>query len=219
MPPKVQNSFSLPEKTAYIWQVNYLAHVYLSGSDDQLALGNFIADHIKGNHYQRFPENIQKGILLHRSIDSYTDAHPLFKQAAQFFFPTHRHYSRVLVDMYFDHQLARDWDLYHTTPLALFAADFYQVIHDHLAVLPESFVKIDRIIREQDWFQCYATVAGMEHILMHMDRRTRFDAGLQGSIEQYKSIQEDFDVLFPPFFKELREHVDREKKRIDLLYC
>ena len=195
--------------------MNYLAHVYLSGDHPQLALGNFIADHIKGNDYLNFPTSVQHGILLHRAIDTYTDTHPNFKRAAHLFFPTHRHYSRVLVDMYFDHLLARDWKHFHSSSLAIFAANFYDVLASHLHLLPESFEKISRIIREQDWFQCYATLEGMEHILMHMDRRTRFDSNLQASIAVFKSIQNEFEPLFPPFFSDLETFVAQESKRIE----
>ena len=194
--------------------MNYLAHVYLSGDHPQVALGNFIADHIKGKDYLNFPTSVQHGILLHRAIDTYTDAHPNFKRAAHLFFPTHRHYSRVLVDMYFDHLLARDWKHFHSSSLAIFASDFYEVLASHLHLLPASFEKISRIIREQDWFQCYATLTGMEHILTHMDRRTRFDAQLRASIPVFKTLQNDFEPLFLPFFRDLEAFVAQERIRI-----
>lgn len=195
--------------------MNYLAHVYLSGENPQLALGNFIADHIKGKAYRDYPRGIQQGILLHRFIDSYTDAHPNFKQAAQLFFPTHRHYSRVLVDMYFDHLLARDWLHYHPQkPLPDFARDFYSVLNTHIELLPKNFQKINRIIREQDWFNGYAQLQELERILMHMDRRTRFDSQLQASVAVFKHIQSDFEALFPPFFTDLRAATLEERIRM-----
>ena len=83
--------------------MNYLAHVYLSGDDKHLAIGNFIADKVKGKQFLQYPQTIQNGILLHRKIDSFTDSHPLFKKNVTLLFPIHRHYSRVIVDLFFDH--------------------------------------------------------------------------------------------------------------------
>ena len=83
--------------------MNFLAHVYLSGKNVPLAVGNLIADRVKGNTLDGFPPVIQKGILLHRKIDHFTDHHENFKACVQLLFPVYRHYSRVIVDMYFDH--------------------------------------------------------------------------------------------------------------------
>ena len=94
--------------------MNYLAHVYLSGADPDLSIGNFIADQVKGKSYATYPYAIQRGILLHRKIDDFTDRHPLFKKNVRLLFPTFRHYSRVIVDMFFDHFLATQWGEYHT---------------------------------------------------------------------------------------------------------
>ena len=88
--------------------MNYLAHVYLSRENIDLAIGNFIADNIKGNNYKKFNINWQKGILLHRFIDSYTDSHYIFREHSKLFFDSHRHYSRVLIDIFYDHFLAKN---------------------------------------------------------------------------------------------------------------
>ena len=111
--------------------MNYLAHVYLSGSDKDLIIGNFIADHVKGKAYLDYPETIQKGILLHRKIDDFTDHHPLFKKNVTLLFPQFRHYSRVIVDMFFDHFLAAQWELYHPDPLEDFSRQFYLLMQEY----------------------------------------------------------------------------------------
>src|SRR6056300_851441 len=105
--------------------MNFLAHVFLSGADFDLAVGNLIADKIKGNNINHYPAAVQKGIVLHRAIDTFTDTHPNFKNCVSTLFPTYRHYSRVIVDMYFDHFLALHWDRFHAVPLVDFSADFY----------------------------------------------------------------------------------------------
>ena len=87
--------------------MNFLGHIYLTGSDKELLLGNFMADSIKGNSYMEYPENIQKGILFHRFIDSYTDDHPSFRDSTSKLHKDFSHYSGVLVDIFYDHFLAK----------------------------------------------------------------------------------------------------------------
>ena len=111
--------------------MNYLAHVYLSGSDKDLIIGNFIADHVKGKAYFDYPATIQKVILLQRKIDDFTDHHPLFKKNVTLLFPQFRHYSRVIVDMFFDHFLAAQWEFYHPDPLEDFSRQFYLLMQEY----------------------------------------------------------------------------------------
>ena len=101
--------------------MNFLAHVYLSGNNAPLAVGNLIADRVKGNDNNDFSPMIQKGIFLHRKIDYFTDHHSDFKACVTLLFPIYRHYSRVIVDMYYDHFLACHWKKFHPLPLNSFA--------------------------------------------------------------------------------------------------
>ena len=86
--------------------MNYLAHIYLSGTHTELRFGNFIADAVPGKQYAVYAKGIQEGILLHRAIDTFTDRHHIFRKHSKLLFPDFRHYSRVIVDMFYDHFLA-----------------------------------------------------------------------------------------------------------------
>src|SRR5690606_6470869 len=108
--------------------MNFLAHIYLSGDDPNVVIGNFIADGIKGKDYQKFPTEIQHGILLHREIDTFTDAHPIVRQSTKRLHKNFGHYSGVLVDVFYDHFLAKNWKHYHEQPLAKFVENFYQLL-------------------------------------------------------------------------------------------
>ncbi|MDC1489988.1 ACP phosphodiesterase, partial [Flavobacteriaceae bacterium] len=108
--------------------MNFLAHVYLSEDNFSLAIGNLIADRVKGKDLTNFSPMIQKGILLHRKIDAFTDHHSLFKECVSILFPFYRHYSRVIIDMYFDHFLASNWDKYHSKNLKVFSNEFYDAL-------------------------------------------------------------------------------------------
>lgn len=176
--------------------MNFLAHVFLSGDDFHLAVGNLIADQVKKNEVHNFPLKIQKGIHLHRAIDYFTDTHPIFKACVTELFPKYRHYSRVIVDMYFDHFLAVHWDRFHPSPLTEFSTHFYtELIESEI----EFSAKINRFISAlttYNWFEQYKTVEGLGMILAQMDKRTRFDSNLAGSttelIEKYSYFEDHF---------------------------
>ena len=116
--------------------MNFLAHIYLSDHNDDLAVGNFIADSVRGKDYLNFPAQIQKGILLHRAIDTFTDAHPIFRQSTKRLHSRYSHYSGVIVDIFYDHFLAKNWDIYCEIPLENFVAHFYKVLQSHHDILP-----------------------------------------------------------------------------------
>lgn len=194
--------------------MNYLAHVYLSGSDKDLIIGNFIADHVKGIAYLDYPETIQKGILLHRKIDDFTDHHPLFKKNVTLLFPQFRHYSRVIVDMFFDHFLAAQWELYHPDPLEDFSRQFYLLMQEYSGSLPGKTKKILPILSKYNWFVAYQSLEGLEDILFQMSQRTRFPSNMSLAVlnleKNYSNIALDFKV----FFNELEDFVKREKENL-----
>ncbi len=194
--------------------MNYLAHVYLSGSDKDLIIGNFIADHVKGKAYLDYPETIQKGILLHRKIDDFTDHHPLFKKNVTLLFPQFRHYSRVIVDMFFDHFLAAQWELYHPDPLEDFSRQFYLLMQEYSGSLPDKTKKILPILSKYNWFVAYQSLEGLEDILFQMSQRTRFPSNMSLAVlnleKNYSNITLDFKV----FFNELEDFVKREKENL-----
>ena len=80
--------------------MNFLAHIYLSGDNDLIKIGNFMADGIRGKHFESYPLEIQKGIILHRSIDTFTDAHPIFRQSTKKLHEKYHHYAGVIVDVF-----------------------------------------------------------------------------------------------------------------------
>ena len=89
--------------------MNFLAHIYLSGDNDLIKIGNFMADGIRGKHYEYLPAEVQKGIVLHRAIDTYTDSHPIFRQSTKRLHHRYHHYAGVIVDVFYDHFLAKNW--------------------------------------------------------------------------------------------------------------
>ena len=101
--------------------MNFLAHIYLSGDNDLLKIGNFMADSIRGNSYENYPDEIKKGILLHRSIDSFTDMHPVYRKSKHRLHEKYGHYSGVIMDIFYDHFLAKNWANYSNKKLEEYA--------------------------------------------------------------------------------------------------
>ncbi len=181
--------------------MNFLAHVYLSRDDFEVALGNLIADQVKGKQIQHYPLKIQKGIQLHRSIDHFTDNHPLFRASVSALFPEYRHYSRVIVDLYFDHFLAANWGAHHCQTLGEFSFEFYQNIQAYPVDLPDPINHFLGALVKYNWFEYYQTVEGLKAIMTQMDKRTRFDSNLADSatqlVEKYSYFQSHFLKFMP----------------------
>ena len=97
--------------------MNFLAHIYLSGTDEKILVGNFMGDYVKGRDYLKYPEDIRKGLLLHRQIDFYTDNHPIVKNSKKRIESVYRKYSGIIIDIFYDYFLATNWPDYSITPL------------------------------------------------------------------------------------------------------
>ena len=194
--------------------MNYLAHAYLSESDRDLSVGNFIADHVKGKAYMDYPEAVQKGILLHRNIDHFTDLHPLFRKNVSLLFPKYRHYSRVIVDMFFDHVLAAQWHRFHRYSLEEFSQKFYRTMNDSIELIPPASKKILPVLTKYNWFVTYRSLEGLETILYQMSQRTRFPIDMSLAIKDLKNNYYDIENDFYLFFDEIVDFVAEKKEHL-----
>ena len=186
--------------------MNFLAHLYLSGDRDLLKIGNFMADGIHGRNFDGFPLEIQKGIVLHREIDTFTDAHPIFRQSTKRLHPNYHHYSGIIVDIFYDHFLAKNWSNYSDETLADFTERFYQSLRDNYDVLHEKTKKILPYLIQQNWLMSYQTVEGIENVLVKMDTRMKRDSNMRLSIAELRTFYLEFEQEFTVFFKELIAH-------------
>ena len=185
--------------------MNFLAHIYLSGNNDYIKIGNFMADGIKGDDYNNFPDAIKKGILLHRAIDSYTDMHPVFRKSKHRLHEKYGHYSGVIMDIFYDHFLAKNWNSYSKTPLATYINDFYQLLQTHFDELTLKIQKMYPNMVQQNWLLSYATVEGIGTILYQMDYRTKFQSKMQYAIEELVLFYNEFEEEFTLFFEDIRQ--------------
>lgn len=187
--------------------MNFLAHIYLSGQDDLIKIGNFMADGIRGKHYDHLPLPIQKGIILHRAIDSYTDAHPVFRQSTKRLHERYHHYSGVIVDMFYDHFLAKNWSRYSDEKLDTFILNFYKSLLDNQDFLTQKTLDMLPYLIKYNWLWSYQFIDGIERILTQMDNRTRNASQMRYAVEELKAFYADFEAEFTAFFEDLRAFV------------
>ncbi len=185
--------------------MNYLAHIYLSGNEQGVIIGNFIADGIKGKKYLKFPPSIQKGILLHRFIDSYTDAHPTFKQSTKRLHENYGHYSGVIVDILYDHFLAKNWNEFSDIPLEKYTTNFYDLLYDNYQILPTRIQKMMPYMIADNWLLSYATIKGIGRILYQMNKRTRNLSKMNFAILELETYYPEFETEFRSFFNEIQQ--------------
>jgi acyl carrier protein phosphodiesterase len=190
--------------------MNFLAHIYLSDNNDFIKIGNFMADGIRGKDYLDYPEQIKKGIILHRAIDTYTDANKTFRISKHRLHKRYGHYSGVIVDILYDHFLAKNWAKYSDESLHSFVFRFYQSLEDNFETLTPKTQRILPIMIEQNWLESYATIEGISKILFQMDYRTKFKSKMQFSVEELEAFYDEFENEFTLFFEELRNHVDEK---------
>nr|WP_223826559.1 acyl carrier protein phosphodiesterase [Flagellimonas sp. S3867] len=186
-----------------IVQVNFLAHIYLSFDDQEITLGNFFADHIRGNKFKHFPEKIQKGILLHREIDTFTDSHPIAKQSSKRLHKNYSHYSRVIVDIYYDHFLAKNWSVYSPVPLKEYVENFYDLLEDNYDILPLGTQRMMPYMIADNWLYNYSNLAGISRVLNGMNRRTKNKSKMNLAISDLEQNYMVFEKEFTDFFEEL----------------
>lgn len=190
--------------------MNFLAHALLSPPEEEILVGNLTADFIKGQARRQLPAGIQAGIALHQRIDSFTDTHPLVYRCAEMFEGKWNRYAPILVDVFFDHCLARRWEDYHARPLEHFVAQTYGAVRVHHAVLPPRAQMATTYMMTDDWLNTYVTIEGIELTLARMTRRLKHGIDLAPAAwdlaEQVAAVEE----IFVGFFGELQQALVRD---------
>ncbi len=184
--------------------MNFLAHIYLSGDNSLITLGNFVADGIRGKKYKDYPPEMQIGILLHRFIDSNTDAHPIFRQSTKKLHKPYGHYSGVIIDIFYDHFLAKNWDRYCSQDLNTYVQNFYSSIEQNFELMPERFKNLVPHMVKDNWLLSYATIDGIQKVLNGMNRRTKGISKMNESTHELKHYYNEFENEFFIFFEDLR---------------
>lgn len=189
--------------------MNFLAHIYLSNNNDSMKIGNFIADSVPGRKYEDYPKQIQKGILLHRHIDTFTDTHQIWRKSKKLLVPYYNHYAAVIIDMYFDYFLAKNWHKYSEVPLEKYSTNFYKLLEDNFDILPAKIQNFYPIMVKENWLLQYQSLTGLKYILTQMDRRTKGVSKMSESWRQLVVYHQELENNFFEFFPLLEEEVKK----------
>lgn len=190
--------------------MNFLAHLYLSGEEEELIIGNFIADQVKGKQIASYSEGIVKGIRLHRQIDSYTDQHETVLQSKMRLRERYRHYSPVIIDIFYDHFLAIHWQEYSSTDLGKYSKYIHAIISKYETILPEKSHLFFQYMLKHDILEAYGKVAGIQKVLAGMARRTPFESGMENATEELVTHYTLFEQEFIDFFPKLQIFVGEQ---------
>lgn len=197
--------------------MNFLAHLFLSGDNREIQFGNFIADAVKGNDMDHYPEMIRKGIQLHREIDYFTDTHPVFRQSRKRLSPKYDKISGIIVDIYYDHYLAKNWSRYSSRDIKKYVAATYLNLVLKFDLLPPRSKRILPFMITQNWLVGYADFDALRRVFKGMSRRSAFLAKMEDAVddlvEDYPLYEADFFEFFPEiilhsehFTKQLMRH-------------
>ncbi len=181
--------------------MNYLAHLYLSEPNEEAWLGSLLGDFVKGPLDGRYSAHITRAIALHRKIDSFTDAHPVVLQSKSRISPVRRRYAGIMIDMFYDHFLAKYWREFHDEPLDEFTARIYAILDRRHAMLPDRFQRMAPNMAKWNWLASYAHVPSIHTSLDRMSQRIRRENPLLNSADEltqhYAELESDFRIFLP----------------------
>ena len=190
--------------------MNYLAHIYLSGESDEIKVGNFIGDFVKGNKYLKYPEKVAEGIRLHRNIDSFTDQHSIVREFIQLLKPGYGRYAGIVADVFMDHFLASNWHNYSSYTLRQFSMHAHAVFLSNFGLLPLRVKQFLPFLIQHKRFESYAHRESMFHVLEIMSRRTSLPANSEWAMQILHKEYDQFEFLFRSFFTEMTDYVESE---------
>ncbi|AQW93434.1 acyl carrier protein phosphodiesterase [Elizabethkingia anophelis] len=190
--------------------MNLLAHSYLSFSDGQI-VGNMIADYVRNADREKLPVEVQKGIIIHREIDTYTDQHTITHKAKKVFQPLVRLYAGAFVDVSMDYFLANDEVIHDETDWKKHTKHVYNTLWNYEEILPERFLHILPKMEADDWLFNYRYDWGIKYSLQNVLNKARY---LEKDIPVFNSFMEEKDFLkecYDEFFPDLKNHIKNLK--------
>ena len=185
--------------------MNFLAHSLLVGDKPALIVGGVVGDWIKGTLPGALPDDLAKGVALHRAIDCFAESHPAFNRSRARVSPARRRYAGVLVDIFYDHLLARNWAAIHGQPLHEYCESVYVLIRDRLHDLPASSHAGLALMAKEDWLTSYAQIEGISDVLARMSRRARQPNPLMHGEQEFLADVDGFTGDFYEWLDDTRE--------------
>lgn len=192
--------------------MNYLAHLILSGRNEDILFGNFIADYVKGTGLGHWPPWVKKGIQLHRKIDTFTDQHPLTAQGKLRLRLYCGKYAPVALDIIYDHFLAVHWQQFHHQTLAGYLDSTYPILNARKAEMPVRMQHMFMYMYRDNWLGNYFYPEGIQRALTGLSKRTKFESNLENAYDGMMKYYDDFTEEFLVFFPSLQKHVKEQMR-------
>ncbi len=183
-------------------KMNYLAHIYLSDNSEENMLGNFLGDFVNKSLENEFGYSIKQGISMHKKLDTFTDSHPDFLRSRERISSTNRRLSGVLIDMFYDHFLAKNWSEYSQIPLEEFTNNFYGILERYSYCLPDKLTRRMPLMIEENWLLSYRDINGIEIAVERISKRfsnTKHPLvnPIDELINNYENLENDFKCFYP----------------------
>ncbi len=180
--------------------MNYLAHLYLSPNQEDIKLGSLLGDFVKGP-IQDNGTLLNRAIILHRKLDTFTDNNPIIKRSKKNINNTRTRYAGIIIDIFYDYFLAKNWSTFHHTPLRSYAQKIYQMLEKRQSELPENLLTILPQMIKNDWLSSYAHKQKIEVFLAGIGQRLKKPVALERSIidlcDNYSALENDFFAFMP----------------------
>lgn len=204
------------QATSKLRILNFLAHTYLSGDDDDLKIGNFLGDFVKGRlnklSNSQYSEGIIRGLALHREIDFFTDLHPTVRQSIDRLKPKYHKFSGIVVDVFYDHILAKNFAQYSEISLEKYSQNFYDLLEKRKNDIPEAMEGMIESMIRRNWFMSYRKYEGIEWALQGISKRLSFQSGIENATEDLKQdyllYKVDFNIFFPQLINHCQEFIN-----------
>ena len=186
--------------------MNYLAHQFLSFQNADLQLGNLYGEIVRGKDFENFTGDLRKGILLHRTIDTFTDANEIVKKSSKKFHDKYGKYAPIIVDVVYDYYLIKNWHLFTDLDFEEFTENTYQLFRTHFEEFPPKLQYIIKHLLDYDWFHNYQSLEGIGKTLDGISQRSKFQNNIGAAVAEIKENYEELNLEFQTFFPELVQH-------------
>ncbi len=196
--------------------MNFLAHLYLSENNENIIVGNFIADYVKGNQYKQYPKEIQQGIFLHREIDTFTDNHKITRKSKRILNKRYGHYNGVIIDIFYDYFLAKNWNNFSAIPLDIYTKSLYSLLKNTSIELPTKSKQFIKYMVEYNILFNYQFKEGIQKVLDGMNTRTQGNSQMNLAIEDLNIYEKELEEDFNTFFLDLIHFSKNKLKEIQL---
>jgi acyl carrier protein phosphodiesterase len=191
--------------------MNYLGHLYLAEDNPASLVGNFLGDFVKGAIRTDLPDEIRYGIALHRKVDVFTDSHEVFRASLRRITTTRRRFAGIMMDMFYDHFLAKNWQQFSQIPLQQFSENVYVALLEHHALLPDRLKRMLPYLIEENWLVSYREIASIDRALNRLSKRFKRENTLLNSAEELEANYQELEGDFYRFFPDLIQFVQQQR--------